>query len=93
MLCPIGVHMNVSSCAERRFIVYSVKNIDEGIEILSGKKAGEKKAAGTYPKGTINYLVDKKLRELAEGLKRFGDKENEEKKKPRTKKKGAAKKK
>jgi len=62
------------------FHIYPVKTIDEGIEILSGKKAGERKADGTYPKGTINYLVDKKLRELAEGLKRFGDKENEEKK-------------
>jgi ATP-dependent Lon protease len=83
----------VEAVKKGQFHIYPVKTIDEGIEILSGKKAGEKKAAGTYPKGTINYLVDKKLRELAEGLKRFGDKENEEKKKPRTKKKGAAKKK
>ncbi len=83
----------VEAVKKGQFHIYPVKTIDEGIEILSGKKAGGKKAAGTYPKGTINYLVDKKLRELAEGLKRFGDKENEEKKKPRTKKKGAAKKK
>ncbi|MBW2170271.1 MAG: AAA family ATPase, partial [Deltaproteobacteria bacterium] len=83
----------VEAVKKGQFHIYPVKTIDEGIEILSGKKAGEKKADGTYPKGTINYLVDKKLRELAEGLKRFGDKENEEKKKPRTKKKDTAKKK
>ena len=83
----------VEAVKKGHFHIYPVKNIDEGIEILTGKKAGEKKADGTYPKGTINYLVDNKLRELAEGLKRFGDKENEEKKKPKTKKKGTTKKK
>jgi ATP-dependent Lon protease len=83
----------VDAVKNGKFHIYPVKTIDEGIEILTGKKAGEKKADGTYPKGTINYLVDTKLRDLAEGLKRFGDKENEEKKKPRAKKKGPAKKK
>ena len=72
MLCPIGVHMNVSSCAERRFIVYSVKNIDEGIHILTGKEAGALQPDGTYPEETINFLVDRKLKELAEGIKEFG---------------------
>jgi len=83
----------VEAIKKGHFHIYPVKTIDEGIEILTGKKAGEKKADGTYPKGTINYLVDKKLRDLAEGLKRFGDRENEEKKKPRAKKKKPAKKK
>jgi len=82
----------VEAVKKGHFHIYPVKTIDEGIEILTGKKAGEKKAGGTYPKETINYLVDKKLKELAEGLKRFGDKENEEKKKPRAKKKSTPKK-
>jgi ATP-dependent Lon protease len=60
------------------FHIYPVKNVDEGIEILTGKKAGQRKEGGTYPRGSINYLVDKKLRDLAEGLKRFGDKQNKE---------------
>jgi len=83
----------VEAVKKGHFHIYPVKTIDEGIEILTGKKAGEKKADRTYPKGTINYLVDKKLKDLAEGLKRFGDKENEEEKKPRAKKKSTAKKK
>jgi len=65
-----------------KFHVYAVKTVDEGIEILTDKKAGEMKADGTYPTGTINALVDKKLKELAEGLKIFGngDKNNQQKK-------------
>ena len=70
----------VEAVAEGQFHIYAVKTIDEGIEILTGKKAGERKANGTYPKGTINHLVDEKLRELAEGLKNFGEKEKPAKK-------------
>jgi len=69
------------------FHIYPVKNVDEGVKILTGKKAGQRKVDGTYPGGSINYLVNKKLRELAEGLKSFGDKE----KKERGKKKGVKK--
>ncbi len=71
----------VEAVKKGQFHVYPVKTIDEGIEILTGKKAGESKADGTYPKATINYLVNKKLRDLAEGLKHFGDKEEKEEKK------------
>ena len=65
----IGVHMNIISCAKRRFIVYSVKNIDEGVEILTGKEAGDFQPDGIYPEETINFLVDRKLKNLAEGIK------------------------
>jgi ATP-dependent Lon protease len=52
-----------------------VKTIDEGIEILTGKPGGELQADGAYPEGTINYLVNEKLKSLAEGLKKFGEEE------------------
>jgi lon-related putative ATP-dependent protease len=68
---------------EGKFHIYAVRTIDEGIEILTGKKAGKRKADGTYPKETINALVDAKLKELAEGLKAFGN-EDKKKKKGRT---------
>jgi len=71
----------VEAVKKGQFHVYPVKTINEGIEILTGKKAGERKADGTYPKGTINYLVNKKLKDLAEGLKSFGDKDEKEEKK------------
>lgn len=62
----------IDAVKKKKFKVYSVKTIDEGIEILTGKKAGALKADGTYPRGSINALVDKRLKELAEGLKKFG---------------------
>ena len=66
----------VEEVKKGKFTVFAVKTIDEGIEILTGKKAGLIKDDGTYPKDTINYLVDKKLKELAEGLTRFGKDNN-----------------
>ena len=54
-----------------KFNIYSVKTIDEGIEVLTGTKAGERRIDGTYEEGTVNYLVDKQLREMAEKLKEY----------------------
>ncbi len=61
----------VKAVQDGRFHIYAVKNIDEGIEILTGVPAGEKMPDGRYPEGTVNYLVDKRLRELAEGAKEY----------------------
>jgi ATP-dependent Lon protease len=68
----------VEAVKKKKFHVYAVKTIDEGIEILTGKKAGEIKPDGSYPKGTINALVNEKLKDLAEGLKKFGDDEKKD---------------
>ena len=68
----------VEAVKSGHFHVYPVKTIDEGIEILTGKKAGEKKEDGSYSNGTINFLVDQRLKDLAEGLKKFGAKENDQ---------------
>jgi predicted ATP-dependent protease len=54
-----------------QFQIHAVKTIDEGIEILTGVPAGERKADGTYPEDTVNYRADKRLRELAEGVKEY----------------------
>jgi len=75
----------VKAVKEEKFHVYTVKSIDEGIEILTDKKAGERQSDGAFPKGTINYLVNEKLKELAEGLKKFGEEEEKEEKKNRKK--------
>jgi lon-related putative ATP-dependent protease len=54
-----------------KFNIYSVKTIDEGIEVLTGTKAGQRRPDGTFEEGTVNYLVDKQLREMAEKLKEY----------------------
>jgi lon-related putative ATP-dependent protease len=63
-----------------KFNIYSVKTIDEGIEVLTGTKAGQKRADGTYEEGTVNYLVDKQLREMAEKLKEYPSGQRQQKK-------------
>ena len=54
-----------------KFNVYSVRTIDEGIEVLTGTKAGQRQVDGTFEEGTVNYLVDKKLREMGDKLKEY----------------------
>jgi predicted ATP-dependent protease len=61
----------VKAVHEGQFHIYEVKTIDEGIAILTGVSAGERRGDGTYPDGTVNYLVDKRLRELADKLKGY----------------------
>ncbi len=61
-----------------KFHIYPVSSIDEGIEILTGIPAGTKTNGG-YAEGTINFLVERRLREYAEKMKDF-DKSDEERK-------------
>ena len=60
----------VDAVREKKFHIFAVKTIDEGIEILTGVKAGKITKAG-FEKNSINYLVDKKLREYARLMKGF----------------------
>ena len=66
----------VEAVAHGRFHVWAVSTIEEGIEILTGKKAGARKKDGTYPKGSLYALVDARLDTLAKALAAFGKDEN-----------------
>ncbi len=61
----------VEEVRQGRFHIYAVKTIDEGIGILTGVPAGERQADGSYPEGTVNCLVDKRIKEYVESLKQF----------------------
>ncbi|MFB0545439.1 MAG: S16 family serine protease, partial [Anaerolineae bacterium] len=65
----------VEAVREGKFHIYPVKTIDEGIEILTGVKAGARKEDGTFEEGSVNDQVDKRLRELAERMKEFAREE------------------
>jgi predicted ATP-dependent protease len=56
----------VEAVKNGQFSVYSVGTIDEGIEILTGVKAGERAADGQSPAGTVNRLVEDKLKAFAQ---------------------------
>jgi len=62
----------IEAVKNKKFHIYPIKTIDDGIEILTGKDAGKRNANGKFRKGTINELVDSKLRELAINQKQFG---------------------
>jgi predicted ATP-dependent protease len=66
----------VEAVREGAFHIYAVQSIEEGIEILTGMPAGVKDN-GAYPPNTINHRVEQRLKEFAEGLKRFGESEVE----------------
>ncbi len=59
------------SVSKKKFSIYAIKSIDEGIEILSGLKAGKKKPDNTFESGTINALADEKLQRYASDWKKF----------------------
>jgi lon-related putative ATP-dependent protease len=61
----------VQAAREGKFTIYPVSTIDEGIEVLTGKKAGLRKEDGTFEEGTINFLVDQRLRQMAMTMKEF----------------------
>lgn len=50
-----------------QFHIYPIRIIDEGIALLTGARAGTNEE-----EGTVNGLVNKRLRELATNLKAFG---------------------
>jgi ATP-dependent Lon protease len=77
----------VKAVEDRKFHIYSVKTIDQGIEILTGVEAGERLGDGKFKEGSVNALVDKKLRELGTKIKEF-EEGGEEEAKPEKKKKG-----
>jgi len=63
---------------EGKFHIWAVKTVDEGIEILTGVKAGARKEDGTFEEDSVNDRVDRRLQELAERMKEFGKEKREE---------------
>ncbi len=69
----------IDAVASGQFRVWAVSTVDEGIEILTGVPAGERQEDGIWPEGTVNGLVDKRLRQMAESLRKFGQGKNGDK--------------
>jgi ATP-dependent Lon protease len=65
------------------FHIYPIKNVDEGIAILTGVSAGRRSRSGRYPNGSVNDLVQRALHDMALKWKKFGaEKKEGEKKTP-----------
>ena len=65
----------VEAVSEGKFHIWAVRTVDEGIEILTGVKAGVRTEDGTFEEDSVNDRVDRRLRELAEMIRDFGKEE------------------
>jgi acyl-CoA synthetase (AMP-forming)/AMP-acid ligase II len=63
----------IDDVAAGKFAVYTYETVDDAIELLTGISAGQRDPSGAYPPGTVNFLVDRRLRELAELQRSFAD--------------------
>ncbi len=54
-----------------QFSIYAIDSVDDGIEILTGMKAGERNSDGHFPKNTVNGIVERRLRQMAGQVKDF----------------------
>ena len=55
----------IEAVKEKKFHIYAVSTIEEGIEVLTGVPAGRKDKEGHFPAGTVNRLVYEKLKKYA----------------------------
>lgn len=51
----------IEAVKDKKFHIYAVDTIDDGIEVLMGKPAGEKLKDESYPYGSVHHLVYEKL--------------------------------
>lgn len=63
----------VDAIKSGQFHIFPVSTIDEGIEVLTGVKAGVLGKDDKYPAGTINRLVQDRLVSMAELVKRYSE--------------------
>jgi len=61
----------VKAVASGRFHIYPVSTVDEGIEVLTGTRAGERRKDGGFEPNTVNSKVDQRLRQMAESMAKF----------------------
>ena len=65
-------HDVVDAARNGDFRVIPIKTIDEGIEILTGQKAGQRTQGGQFTAKSINALVETQLCNFAKMRRRFG---------------------
>jgi len=61
----------VEAVKEGKFAVHAVETIDQGIEILTGVKAGTRGDDGEFEAGSVNRRVEETLRSFAERGRAF----------------------
>jgi lon-related putative ATP-dependent protease len=55
----------VRAAREGRFSIYAVETVDEALDVLTGKTAGQRRRDGSFPRGSFNRLVQERLIDFA----------------------------
>jgi hypothetical protein len=61
----------LDSVASGRFHIWPISRVEQGIELLTGTKAGARNGDGLFEEGTVFARVDDRLSEMARLLKGF----------------------
>ncbi len=69
----------VDAVREGKFLIYPIDRVEEGLEIFTGMPAGELRSDGTYPEGTVNFLIARRLEELSAALKEKKEEKDKDK--------------
>jgi hypothetical protein len=61
----------IEAVAAGKFHILPVRTLEEGIEILTGVRAGSRDSNGAFEPDTVYAQVDRRLHEMATTLKSF----------------------
>ncbi len=61
----------IEAVAKGQFHVYPIATIEQGIEILTGVRAGKRNSAGKFESGSVFARVDARLRQMATTLRKY----------------------
>ena len=64
-------HDVVAAVAEGKFHIHAATTVDEAIELVTGRIAGERDPEAHFAEGTVNALVEARLAGFAEDARRF----------------------
>lgn len=62
----------VAAVEKGRFQIIPIETIDQGIAVLTGKSAGRRGRNGAFPEGSVNALVEQRMRAFATLRQSFG---------------------
>ena len=55
----------LTAIREDLFHIYTMTNVDEGLQLITGMNPGGRGKNGLYPKGSINRIIDEKLEKFS----------------------------
>ncbi len=61
----------VDAVSQGKFHIWAIDTVEEGMELLTGMKAGKPDETGKFPEDTVYFFVDRELQKLSELAKKL----------------------